>query len=198
MRLHVFRRLFLPALLLAGLFAGCTTPRSYLEPKYHEVSYGEIEPLPAPIPVVLTVNGETNGKPVRRATEYWQASVVRVLAASHVFTVAAADAPHPAHLTITINNVGDIGEAFTKGFRTSLTLGALGNTVTDGYVMKAEFEAPDGRRFANEYRHAIYTSRGRAEPPPGVIPVPVAEAPVRVTDDLVLHLLKDLRLAGCY
>lgn len=199
MRSRFLSRLTVILLLVAGFFAaGCAGPKSYLEPKYRGVTLAEITPPPAPIPVVLSVNGETNGKPVPKATDYWRGNILRVLSTSHVFTEAGSTQENPAHLRITINNIGDIRAAFTKGFGTSLTLGALGNTVTDGYVMTAEFEAPDGRKYTNEYHHAIYTTRGYEAPPVQVDPVALVQAPVLVTDDLVLHLLKDLHSSGYY
>jgi len=199
MRFHVLRRLILLVVAVAGLLAaGCTGPRCYLEPKYRGATYAQIKPPPAPIPVVLTVRGETNGETSEDATAYWDHSVKRVLAASKVFTPVDPGTAGAAHLALTINNLGDTRAAFGKGVATSLTLGTVGGTVTDSYVMAAEFATAQGRTFQHDYRHAIYTTRGHTHPPVDDTPVSLTQAPALVTDDMVLGLLKDLAAADFY
>jgi hypothetical protein len=185
-------KIILLLLVTIGL-SGCIAPQSFLEPKYRGVTYQDIKAPATPIPVQLTVVGQTNGALNDRATEYWRRQVERVLSASRFFD--PNQAATGAKLNITINNIGDRGSAAGKGFVTGLTFGAVGSLVTDGYIMTVEYRDSSGRVMTKTYQHAIYTAIGNATPPPGISPVTLAEAPALVAEDMLLHFLKDLNTA---
>lgn len=185
-------RKILPFLLALLAFSGCLAPKSFLEPKYRGVGYQDLKVPAAPIPLDLTVLGQTNGDPNPRAARYWRRQVIRVLTASRVFSFPAApDAA--ARLTVTFNNVGNRSGAAGKGFVTGLTFGAVGSLVTDGYLMTVEYSQPGQPTLTRTYQHAIYTTIGNATPPPGIEPVSLAEAPSLVAEDMLLHFVKDLQ-----
>ena len=182
-------KILLPLLLVVGL-SGCLAPKSFLEPKYRGLSYSDIKVPDAPLPIKLTVIGQTNGTVRDKASDYWRRQVERVLKASRVFSPSSTTTD--ATLAITINNVASTGSAAGKGFVTGLTFGAVGSLVTDGYVMTVDYQDKQGLSLAKTYQHAIYTTIGNASPPPGISPVTISEAPSLVAEDMLLHFLKDL------
>jgi hypothetical protein len=185
-------RKIVPFLIALLAFAGCLAPKSFLEPKYRGVGYQDLKVPAAPIPLDLTVTGQTNGNLNPRATLYWRRQVIRVLTASREFSFPAAPGA-AARLTVTFNNVGNRSGAAGKGFVTGLTFGAVGSLVTDGYIMTVEYSQPGQPTLTKTYQHAIYTTIGNATPPPGIEPVSLAEAPSLVAEDMLLHFVKDLQ-----
>jgi hypothetical protein len=188
-------RKIVPFLIALLTFTGCLAPKSFLEPKYRGIGYQDLKVPVAPIPIELTVIGQTNGDPNPRAALYWRRQVIRVLSASRVFSFPAAPGA-TAKLTVTFNNVGSRSGAAGKGFVTGLTFGAVGSLVTDGYLMTVEYSLPGQPTLTRTYQHAIYTTIGNATPPPGIEPVSLAEAPSLVAEDMLLHFVKDLQVGN--
>jgi hypothetical protein len=86
-------------------------------------------------------------------------------------------------LEIVLDNVGDVGDAAGKGALTGLTFGAKGSQVTDGYVLTATCRATGKQAVTKVYRHAIHTTIGNADGPPGL----VAEESVQAAFDKVVE-----------
>jgi hypothetical protein len=101
-------------------------------------------------------------------------------------------------LAVQMDNVGDLGKAVGKGFVTGLTLGLVGSTVTDGYVMKSSYSANDGRKSEHEYQHAIHSLIGAGSTPEGVETMSPMEAAIRVVEDLIAQMLRDLKDEGLF
>ncbi|TCJ12271.1 hypothetical protein EZJ19_13105 [Parasulfuritortus cantonensis] len=179
---------------LVGL-AGCM-PKSFVDPGLYQGGLKTAPRLDTPIPVELRVRGYTQGKENARATEFWTRQITKALDDSHALAPSASPGTARHKLAVDMDNVGDMGTAFGKGFMTGLTLGLVGSTVTDGYVMRATFSGPDGEASEHEYRHAIHSMIGNADPPQGVATMSPMEAAIQVVDDLVAHLLRDLKSEG--
>jgi len=183
--------------LIAGLgalafFSGCLSPKMYVDPKFRSATEKDIIAPAVPVPVQLTVKGQSNGKENKRAGEFWTKTVTNVLSKTRVF--AAAASASNSTLDITINNIGDMGSAAGKGFATGLTFGLAGTTVTDGYIMTAVYRDSTGKSVSKEYKHAIHTTIGNTNPPlEGVQPLPPSEASVKVAEDMILNFLLDLQ-----
>ncbi len=168
---------------------GCIAPRSYLDGKYHSASQSPRRSSQAR-PVSLTVIGQTNGRPNPGATRFWKSQVEKELTSSGCFVIG----PSSDQLTITINNLGDMGAAAGRGLATGLTLGAVGTNVTDRYVMTVNYSRTTGSKFSRSYEHAVHSVIGNASAPAGAIgPMSPVEAATRVAEDLVRRFLKDVQ-----
>ena len=150
---------------------------------------------PAPKPVSLRVEFHRNGEPATLGASTAREAVRTVMEKSKLFS-SLLDKPGDDvdRLEIVLDNVGDTGEAAGKGALTGLTFGAKGSQVTDGYVFTATFRAAGKPAVTRTYRHAIHSTIGNAEGPPGL----VAEESLRtafdkVVEGLVLNLLLDLQ-----
>lgn len=187
--------IILKLLLVAMLLAGCM-PKSFIDPGMYKGGLKTAPKVEKPMPVTLSVTGLTNGKEHNRATEFWTRQFSKSLTDAQVLVPATGGENPKGTLTIQMDNVGDIGKAAGKGFVTGLTLGLVGSTVTDGYVMKSSYAAADGRKSEHEYQHAVHSLIGAGSLPEGVESMSPVEAVIRVVEDLVAQMLRDLKTEG--
>ena len=189
---------FLVALPLLGILAsGCLSTRSYVDPALGHLAYADLTAANAPRPVQLVVEFQTRGKKNLAATSSTYDRVSTVLRGSGLFSaVQSTGSPDSDRLEILMNNVGDIGKAVSKGIGTGLTLGLVGSMVTDGYEFTATYTAPGKPPVTKTYQHALHTTVGNKQGPPGLKPMSTNEAFDQVVEDLVLHLLRDLEKDG--
>ncbi|HVQ09282.1 MAG TPA: hypothetical protein VMS43_12695 [Allosphingosinicella sp.] len=135
---------------------------------------GELDPatkvrIETPRPVQLLFTFQTNGAPNMRATNFVKEQVGNDVRGSGLFSeVAQAPVADGAVLSITINNIPERGAA-GRGFRTGLTFGLAGTTVTDDYEITFEYlSGPTATPIRRVVRHAIRTTIGRTDPPTDV------------------------------
>jgi hypothetical protein len=179
---------------LAGttLLTGCAT--AYVDTMTKEVAVSEYR-KPAQIkPVTVSFEFQTNGAPNNAATEALKAQVTEQVANSGLFSDGAG-VPRAGKLQVVLNNVPIQGQnAAAAGFVTGLTFGAVGSTVTDGYVCTISYLPPDqAQPVTVSARHAIHTTMGASGAPANAEQSPSIEAAVRkMTRDVVSTALRDL------
>lgn len=183
----------LVALMIAT--SGCLSLKAYVDPQLPRVGYADLLARATTKPVSLRVEFHRNGEPATLGASTARGAVRTVVEKSKLFS-ALLDKPGDDvdRLEIVLDNVGDTGDAAGKGALTGLTFGAKGSQVTDGYVFTATFRAVGKPAVTKTYRHAIHSTIGNAEGPPGL----VAEESLRaafdkVVEGLVLNLLLDLQ-----
>jgi len=186
------------ALAVALLLGGCISPRSYVAtelPRNPKPTAAELKKGDAVVALDLAFT--TNGKPNPRATEHVRKMVAERMAELGVARVAA-DAADPVRckLRIAMDNQADTAGAFGKGFKTGLTFGAAGSTVTDSYSFDATVERQGQPAIKKSYRHLITSRIGSGDGPAGLTPVKPAEAFRAILDDLLVALLRDLQAEG--
>lgn len=144
---------------------GCAT--HYVDGAVKDVPASEYAKPSAPAPVQLVFEFQTKGVANARATEHVRPFAVENIQSTGLFS-QVTDKPvgGGALLSVKIDNVPLTDDAFAKGFMTGLTLGAAGNTVTDGYSCTVSY-LPPGRAqpIVKTSRHAIHTSVGAASAP---------------------------------
>jgi len=175
--------------------SGCLSIKAYVDPQLPKVGYADLLARPEPRPVSLRVEFHRNGEPATLGATTAREAVRGVVEKSKLFSSLLDTARDDVdRLEIVLDNVGDTGDAAGKGALTGLTFGAKGSQVTDGYVFTATFRAVGKQAVTRTYRHAIHSTIGNAEGPPGL----VAEESLRtafnkVVEGLVLNLLLDLQ-----
>ena len=190
-------RLRMAATWLALMIAtsGCLSIKAYVDPQLPRVGYADLLARAAPRPVSLRVDFHRNGEPATLGVSTARETVRAVVEKSKLFSsLLEKPSDDVDRLEIVLDNVGDTGDAAGKGALTGLTFGAKGSQVTDGYVFTATFRAVGKPAVTKTYRHAIHSTIGNAEGPPGL----VAEESLRaafnkVVEGLVLNLLLDLQ-----
>lgn len=190
---HLGRRvaIWIGLLALAAL-TGCATP--YVDGQVKEVSATEFRKSEPSHPVQVMFEFQTKGVANARATEMLKARVLEQVKQSGVFSdVSELPVPGGAMLSITLNNVPITDGAFTKGFVTGLTFGLAGSQVTDGYVCTASYSGSDSTPIVKQARHAIHTTMGAHDAPPGAVKMPdLREAAFVMTRQIVSVVLNDI------
>lgn len=179
------------------LVSGCLAQKHYVDPALPQVAIADLKQPEVKHPVQAFIEFQTNGTTNAKATEKVAPMIVDTLKKANLFTdVVVAPATADRKLFITINNVGDLHSAISKGVGTGLTFGLAGNMVTDGYVMKTAYDVPGIAEVTHSYQHALYTTIGNASGPPGLTAVPAEQAVRAVMDGMTLNLLNDMSKAG--
>lgn len=178
--------------LFVAALAGCV--KSYVDPLLPKVSYTDLLARRDPQPLALTVAFQHNGAPATFGASRARDRVRAVIERSKLFSAVTETAGENAdRLDVVLNNVGDTDEAAAKGAKAGATFGAAGSTVTDGFIFTATFRPVGKESVTKVYHHAIHSTVGNAEPPPGLVPMGIFAAFDKVIEDLVLNLLLDLQ-----
>lgn len=166
--------------------SGCLSVKSYVDPKYEDISFTNVS-IAKGTSFDLTTEFTFKGKPKKSAAK----ELAKI--ADRLFTKAGiTNMPDGTKLKITCNNLGDIGNAAAKGFATGLTLGLAGSTVTDGYEFTFELQDATGMT-TKTYKHSLHTTIGNASAPieniDAVTPLAGFEA---IFEDVFLSFLKEM------
>ena len=125
-------------------------------------------------------------------TERTKDIVMDTVAKSRLFSsVSPTPVSEGGVLTIVIDNVPLTGNAVGKGIGTGLTFGLVGNMVTDGYVCTATYAA-GGKSTSATVKHALHTTIGNKEGPPGLTPMKPGDAIPVMIRQMTLNALKGL------
>ncbi|WER48752.1 hypothetical protein CupriaWKF_28755 [Cupriavidus sp. WKF15] len=190
----VVRRISL-ALAISGaaLLSGCAT--SYVDTATKEIPAASMKKPEQPRPVQLAFEFQSKGAPNARATNFLKEDVTKQVAESGLFSkVTTEPTPGASLLSVTLNNIPLTDDAASKGFVTGLTFGLAGSAVSDGYVCTVSY-LPAGQSAAivKTARHAIHTTVGNANPPPGAVKSEsIAAAVHQMTRDVLSNALKEL------
>lgn len=183
------------AVVVLGMLSACISPRAYVDPQYRLAGYESIQRLPTPVAVNLSTQFQRNGEHLPGVDAELRGHVERTLRASGVFT-PTADANAPVTLSVTANNIADVAAAAAKGFGTGLTFGAAGSMVHDNYEFTFSYRNARNQQTRKVYQHAIHTTIGNADGPPGMTPTNLADAFSRVVEDVVLNFVKEVQDQG--
>lgn len=191
MNKHIFAAL---SLAVFGIFmSGCVSTQSFVDPQYHHANFDSIHRLAQPISAKVESHFERNGKALPKVDNELSDDVDNTLRGTGVF-IPSDKATTPV-ITVTANNIADMGAARAAGFKTGLTFGADGSTVEDKYVFTCTYHDASHDRTLT-YDHAIYTTVGHTTPPAGMKPTTLTDAFGRVAQDVMLNFTKDLQEAG--
>jgi len=182
-------------LLLLSLFLfGCATPKSFVDKRYSSAKYSDIVKKAEPYKLKFTVMFQRNGENFPQVNAELLGHVERTLRATGVI-VPASDAAD-GEITIVMNNIADMQQAYAKGFATGLTFGIAESTVTDFYEMKATIKLNNQTAYHQNYKHAIHTTVGSSsmESHPGAISPTAAFG--KVMEDLLLNFVRDSQQSG--
>jgi hypothetical protein len=180
-------------LTIAIVVVGGCAMNAYMDPTLPKVSYSDIAPKINRGALYLSVEFLTHGKPNPRATEQVSEKIKKVLLASQWYSaVSSVRETSMDSLVVVMDNIGDSAKAGGEGAVTGLTLGLAGSLVTDEYIFSATFVPLGKESVRREYRHAIHTTIGVREGPPGLQPMSLEAAIDKLVEDLVLSLLRDL------
>ena len=153
------------AIAMGLALTGCAS--FYVDNGVKEIANSQFVKVQPQHAVQLLFVAQTKGIDNVQATAKLRPMVVERITATGLFT-SISDVPVPggALLSVVWDNVSLSDHPEAKGFVTGATFGLIGNTVGDGYVVKASYSsAPGGVPISKEGRHALYTSLGASSGP---------------------------------
>ena len=181
------------ALCALSLLSGCAT--HYVDPALKDLTLQETYRANNPKPVQMLFEFQTKGATNAAATKTLLPRVTETVQNSQLFSkIDTAPVEGGAVLNVVVNNVVLTDNAFSKGFMSGLTLGAVGSTVTDGYICTVDY-LPGGNapKITRTARHAIHTAMGSAGVPAGVAKADSIQAAVEtMLRQIVSHALNDV------
>ena len=136
---------------------------------------------------------ERFGKPFPRANAEIRDVTERVLRGSGVVLPRETA---EGEVRVIVNNTGDLGEAFAKGFGTGLTLGLAGSTINDFYEMTLTITMQGRIVSRSGIKGGISTAIGATSLPPGVEGSNATIAVAKVLETMILTALADMQRAG--
>lgn len=173
------------------VLSGCVTPpKSYVDPGFDNITYEDLTRRSEPHKWRVFVEFQRNGTHLPEGDSELRGHVKRVIRASGV-AVPTENVQAP-ELNVVVNNYGDRGSAAAKGIGTGLTLGLVGNTVTDVYEMTISLWQKGKGTQQTKYRHSLHTAIGNESVPPGVEPMTPNAAFGNVVEQMLLRALKEL------
>lgn len=185
---------FLISITLLG--AGCISATSYVDSALPKIDAVKLKPTAVKRPFQLFFEFQTNGSTNFTATKALQPHVVSVLERSNLFSHVVTQGAADRKVFITVNNFPITKDAASKGFRVGLTFGLSGTMVTDGYTMDVVYRRVGEPELKKRYNHALHTTVGNADGPPGVVGMKPGDAILKIMEELILNLLNDLIKAG--
>jgi hypothetical protein len=169
--------------------SGCASVRSYVDPASGGATYQDVRQPAQPYKLKITSQLMRDGKEVKDGSKHLQQRVERIVQESKLAVpVTEGEA---GELRIVLTNTADTGEAARIGFAAGFTLGLAGGMVTDYYEMDGELRLGDRTFRKQGYKHALHTTIGNKEGPPGVAPLKLQDAYDKVLEQLILNLLID-------
>jgi hypothetical protein len=174
--------------------SGCLSLKSYVDPNFGRATYEDIRRPAEPYKLKVVTQLLRNGKEIKSGVRELQPRVERVLRDSGVGVPVKEG--ESGELRIVLNNIGDTKEAAEKGFATGFTLGLSGTLVTDYYEMDGELRMGEKTFRKQGYKHALHSTIGNKEGPPGLQPMKLMEGFDKVLEQLVLNLLADAQKDG--
>jgi hypothetical protein len=176
------------------LLTGCSATKSFVDPTFPKLSYGDLTKRSEPLRLKLAVEFQRNGQPLPRADAMLRDNAERVLGDSGL--IAPLDDGGDGEIKIVMNNIADMSDAASKGLGTDLTFGLAGSTVTDAYEMSVSITAHGKTIGRAAFKHALHTAIGHVSMPPGSEAVSPSVAFGRVTEQLLLRVLRDMQKSG--
>lgn len=164
---------------------GCISVNSYVDPQYSDLSFANVS-IPQGSAYNVTTQMLTNGEPNSRGSRYLETAVASLMERAGISNI-----PEGTSLSITCNNIADMGEAAASGFGTGLTFGLAGSTITDGYEFTFVL-SQDGEEETIVYRHVMQTTIGNAAAPIANVEAVTPQAGFdAILEDVFLKFLAD-------
>lgn len=180
------------ALLVAGAGFAAAASKSYVDPSFGKVDYGDVAKPAQPYKLKLKVEFQRNGQHIPAVDAELMEQVDHVIRTAGFASPASETEAGSDQLTVIVNNIADLAEARRKGFGTGSTFFIKGSTVTDNYEMQVTATIGGQSLAKSGYKEAIVTTIGHTSGPAGVPAMTVTEAFNKVVEQLILQFLREL------
>ena len=174
---------------IAFTVAGCSTPRSYLDPSSSEMSYDQLRRPEAPQRLNLTTVFQRNGQAYVDGDPQLRVNTERVLRRSGL--IEPATTRNEGEISVIVNNVSQaspLGRDVSGG---RLGLGLIGNAGADHYVMSVTIRSGLAGEASATDRPRYFSASNSAEAPTGLDLMASDRSFGKVVEQLLLGILKE-------
>ena len=174
---------------IAFTVAGCSTPRSYLDPSSSEMSYDQLRRPEAPQRLNLTTVFQRNGQAYVDGDPPLRVNTERVLRRSGL--IEPATTRNEGEISVIVNNVSQaspLGRDVSGG---RLGLGLIGNAGADHYVMSVTIRSGLAGEASATDRPRYFSASNSAEAPTGLDLMASDRSFGKVVEQLLLGILKE-------
>ena len=190
----IINRIAMVAVLSCITLAGCSSPKSFIDPSVAKLSYDDVKRRAEPLKLKLVVEFQRNGEHLPKVDSTLRDNAERVLRGTGV--IVASDDHPVGEIKVVVNNIADMAAARAKGFGTGLTFGLAGSTVTDAYEMSISITENGKTVSRSGIKHSLFTIIGRGNVPEGSETIPPNVAFERVLEQMILRALHDMQSTG--
>ncbi len=175
------------------MLSGCISAKHYVDPAYANIQPTDIKPPKTPEPVQVFFEFRNKEGTSASATKLLKPRVVTFLSNSRCFSQVTTEGQEGTNsLFLTMTNFAIADDATAKGVGVGLTFGLVGAMVSDGYTLEATYRSGDREPVKRTYKHALHSTVGNKDGPPGLTPVSVQDAIYSILDQMLTSLLIDL------
>lgn len=174
---------------IAFTVAGCSTPRSYLDPSSSEMSYDQLRRPETPQRLNLTTVFQRNGQAYVDGDPPLRVNTERVLRRSGL--IEPATTRNEGEISVIVNNVSQaspLGRDVSGG---RLGLGLIGNAGADHYVMSVTIRSGLAGEASATDRPRYFSASNSAEAPTGLDLMASDRSFGKVVEQLLLGILKE-------
>lgn len=179
----------LAAVGIAFTVAGCSAPRSYLDPSSSEMSYDQLRRPEAPQRLNLTTVFQRNGQAYVDGDPQLRVNTERVLRRSGL--IEPATTRNEGEISVIVNNVSQaspLGREMSGG---RLGLGLIGNAGADHYVMSVTIRSGLAGEASATDRPRYFSASNSADAPTGLDLMASDRSFGKVVEQLLLGILKE-------
>ncbi len=178
--------------LVAIVLSGCL--QCYVDPTVTKSSYTDVVLIEKPITVNLESKFSFNGKHQEQTTPILHEKILKAFEKTGVIEISRV--PTDYSLTVSVNDTGDMGAAFGKGFLTGLTFGLIGCSVDDNYAITISYKSGDDEAISKNYQHRLSSTIGLIHPIPYPNTKPTKTPFDEIMDDTALKFILDMQKEG--
>jgi hypothetical protein len=189
----MLRKVTVISAVILGL-VGCASPKSFVDPSFPKVGYGELKKQSSPLHLKLNVEFQRNGEHMSKVDKTLQTNAETVLNKTGL-VIPSADGTD-GEIKVVVNNIADLAKARALGFRTGLTFGLAGTTVTDAYEMSITITAKGKTISRSGIKHELHTAIGKTTLPADLEIMTPDAAFEKVFEQMLLRALQDMQKTG--
>jgi len=177
------------------VLTGCmSAPKSFLEPSIPKVSYEQVKRSVEPPRLKISSEFKRNGESRPTADKVLYENTERVLRGSGAILPSNNGEDGTFH--IEVNNLVDHGPAIARGIGNGLTLGFIGNTITDDYIINI-IVIKNGKKIERSgIQHKLHTTIGNSSPPEGIEYSSIPRAFDKMVEQVILNTLIEMQKSG--
>ena len=188
------KSIFLVAISVLVLTACATPPRSYPEQSFPKSTFEQVKRSQDPLRLKLSVIFKRDGKHLKEVDKDLYDNAELVLRGTGAVMPTSQGEDGTIH--IEVDNLVNFARGFAKGMGNGLTMGMVGTTLTDHYIINISIVNNGKKIERNGIKHQLHTVIGRGSIPDGVEFYDPQKGFNKMVEQVILNTLMDMQGTG--